>query len=67
MFDAETTARLRAAFDEVCAHVSCYDTAVRTHIASEMLQAATRGEISAEALRKAGRDALRHCRENDVS
>lgn len=67
MFDAETRARLRAVFNEVCSGVSCYDTAVRALVASKLLEAATNGETSAEALRKVGREALRHGREDDAT
>jgi hypothetical protein len=31
MFDAETTALLRAVLEDVCESVSCYETAARTH------------------------------------
>jgi hypothetical protein len=67
MFDAATRSRLRAVFNEVCAGVSCYDTAVRALVASKLLEAATQGEISEEGLRKAGREALRHCRDGEVT
>jgi hypothetical protein len=65
MFDPETTARLRAIFDEVCAGMSD-QTAVRAYVASKMLEAAARGEISVEGLRTAGLQALIDCRENGV-
>jgi hypothetical protein len=67
MFDAETRVRLRAVFNEVCAGVSCYETELRALVASKMLEAATNGDISADALRRAGREALRHGREDDVT
>jgi len=54
MFDAETRARLRAVFNEVCAGVSCYDTAVRALVASKLLEAATNGETSASSADPAG-------------
>ncbi|MGY4365392.1 hypothetical protein ACVW1A_001457 [Bradyrhizobium sp. LB1.3] len=37
MFDAETTALLRAVLDEVCETVSRYETGTRTHVASKLL------------------------------
>jgi hypothetical protein len=40
MFDAETTALLRAVLDEVCENVSKYETGARTHVASKILEAA---------------------------
>jgi len=42
MFDAETTALLRAVLDEVCESVSRYETSARTHVASMILEAASR-------------------------
>ena len=66
MFDAETTARLRAVFDEVCAGMS-HETAVRAYVASKMLEAAASGEISVGGLRKVGLQALIDCRENGVT
>ena len=67
MFDAETTARLRTVFDEVCAGVSRYETAVRVHVASKMLEAATNGDTSINGLRKAGLQALTDFREDDAT
>jgi hypothetical protein len=67
MFDAESTARLRTVFDEVCAGVSRYETAVRVYVASKMLEAATNGEISTDGLRKVGLRALIDFRENDAT
>jgi hypothetical protein len=58
MFNAETTALLRAILDEVCENVSKYETGARTHVASKILEAATRGETSAEDLKRIGRSAL---------
>ena len=63
MFDAETTALLRAVLDEVCAGVSCYETGVRTHVASKILEAAARGETSVDSLKKVGREALSAARQ----
>jgi len=58
MFDSATTALLRAVLDEVCESVSDQEIGARTHVASKILEAATRGEVSPEALRQIGRDAL---------
>ena len=60
MFDTATTALLRAVLDEVCEYVSQREIGARTHVASKILEAAIRGEISPEALKKVGRDALLH-------
>ncbi|WP_354268557.1 hypothetical protein [Bradyrhizobium japonicum] len=53
MFDAATTALLRAVLDEVCESVSHREIGARTNVASKILEAATRGEV-----RQVGRDAL---------
>jgi hypothetical protein len=58
MFNAETTALLRAVLDEVCENVSKYETGARTHVASKILEAATRGERSVDDLKQIGRSAL---------
>jgi hypothetical protein len=58
MFNAETTALLRAVLDEVCENVSRYETGARTRVASKILEAATRGETSPEDLKRVGRSAL---------
>jgi hypothetical protein len=58
MFDTATTALLRAVLDEVCERVSRREIGARTHVASKILEAATRGEVSLDELRHAGRDAL---------
>ena len=55
MFDAQTTALLRAVLNEVCEDVSRYENGVRAHVASKILEAAKRGETSADDLRKAGK------------
>jgi hypothetical protein len=54
MFDAETTALLRAVLTEVCENVSKYENGARAHVASKILEAATRGETSAEDLKRIG-------------
>lgn len=58
MFDTENTALLRAVLDEVCESVSHREIGARTHVASKILEAATRGEVSLDGLRQVGRDAL---------
>ncbi|MCK1616416.1 hypothetical protein IVA96_07040 [Bradyrhizobium sp. 159] len=60
MFDTATTALLRALLEEVCRSVSQGEIGARTHVASKILEAAARGEISPEGLRQVGRDALSH-------
>ncbi|KYH01793.1 hypothetical protein [Bradyrhizobium sp. DOA1] len=58
MFDTATTALLRAVLDEVCQSVSDQELGARTHVASKILEAVARGEVSPEGLRQIGRDAL---------
>jgi hypothetical protein len=58
MFDSVTTALLRAVLDEVCESVSRDQTGTRTHVASKILEAATRGDTSRDDLRQVGRKAL---------
>ncbi|WFU41760.1 hypothetical protein QA640_04375 [Bradyrhizobium sp. CB82] len=58
MFDPATTALLRAVLDEVCEEVSRTETGARTHVASKILEAATRGETSPVSLKQIGREAL---------
>ncbi|MEY9538065.1 hypothetical protein ABIE85_001125 [Bradyrhizobium diazoefficiens] len=58
MFDLATTALLRAVLDEVCENVSRSETGARTHVASKILDAATRGDKSPDHLKKVGREAL---------
>ena len=58
MFDSATTALLRAVLDEVCESVSRQETGTRIHVASKILEAATRGDTSPDALRQVGRKAL---------
>lgn len=57
-FDAQTTALLRAVLDEVCEAVSRYETSARTHVASMILEAASKGETSVDGLKQVGRRAL---------
>jgi hypothetical protein len=58
MFNAETTALLRAVLDEVCESVSRHETGARAHVASKILEAAARGETSVDSLRRVGLEAL---------
>ncbi|WP_249149983.1 hypothetical protein [Bradyrhizobium liaoningense] len=58
MFDSVTTALLRAVLDEVYKSVSRNQTGTRTHVASKILEAATRGDTSPDDLRQVGRKAL---------
>ena len=58
MFDAATTALVRAVLDEVCESVLQREIGPRSHVASKILEAATRGEVSQDELTRAGRDAL---------
>ncbi len=58
MLDSETTARLRRVLDEVCKGLPPHETGSRTHVASKILEAAARGETSAEVLRQVGQNAL---------
>lgn len=59
MFDAGTTALLRSILDEICDGVSLQETGVRTHVACKILEAATRGETSADRLRQVARESLK--------
>jgi hypothetical protein len=58
MFDSVTTALLRAVLDEICESVSRDQTGTRAHVASKILEAATRGDTSPDDLRQVGRKAL---------
>nr|WP_229186251.1 hypothetical protein [Bradyrhizobium oropedii] len=51
MLDSKTTACLRRVLDEV-------ETGTRAHVASKILEAASRGETSVEVLRQVGQNAL---------
>ena len=57
MFNAETTAILRSVHKEVCESVAQSETAIRTHVAATILEAA-RGDWSIDDLKEAGRRAL---------
>lgn len=58
MFDAETTALLRAVHEEVCASISVSETGARAHVASKILEAAANGQLSIDDLKAAGHSAL---------
>ncbi|MCP1835116.1 hypothetical protein J2R76_003452 [Bradyrhizobium sp. USDA 4532] len=58
MFDAETTTLLRAVLEEVCENISVFETGVRTHVASKILEAAANGRLSIDDLKAAGHNAL---------
>jgi len=58
MFDTAITALLRAVLDEVCDSVSLREIGARTRVASKILEAATRGEVSPEALKQVWAQAL---------
>ena len=58
MFDSVTTALLRAVLDEVCENVSRGETGARAHVASKILEAATKGDTSPDRLKQIGRQAL---------
>jgi hypothetical protein len=58
MFSAETTALLRAVFEEVCENIPVNETGARTHVASKLLEVTAQGQFSKDALRAAGRKAL---------
>ncbi|WP_024520599.1 hypothetical protein [Bradyrhizobium sp. Tv2a-2] len=58
MFDPEMIALLRAILNEVCEDLPQYETGVRAHVASKILEAATRGESSIENLKRIGKAAL---------
>lgn len=58
MFDAETTALLRAVLEEVCENISVYETDARAHVASKILEAAANGQLSIDDLKAAGQNAL---------
>lgn len=58
MFDPATTALLRAVLDEVCEEVSRFETGARTHVASRILEATAKGDVTPEILKRVGREAL---------
>jgi len=58
MFNSEVTALLRTILDEVCADLSEYEAGRKALVASKLLESASKGELSADALRSVGRRAL---------
>ncbi|WP_234683793.1 hypothetical protein [Bradyrhizobium monzae] len=58
MFDAATTALLRAVLDEVCGSISSHEIGAKARVASKILEAAAKGETSPESLKFVGRRAL---------
>ena len=58
MFDAETTALLRAVLEEVCENIPVNEIGARTYVASKILEAAAQGQLSTDALKIAARRAL---------
>jgi hypothetical protein len=60
MFDAKTTALLRAVLDDVCGSLSPYETGIRAYVASKILEAAAHGEMSADDLTRIARRAAGH-------
>lgn len=58
MLDTETTALLRAVFEEVCENIPVNETGARTRVASKIQETAALGQASTEVLRAAGRKAL---------
>lgn len=51
-------ALLRAVLNEVCRELPADETGTRTHVASRILEAASRGETSIEVLKQIGQTAL---------
>jgi hypothetical protein len=60
MFSPETTALLRSVLDEVCEQVGRYENGKRAHVASKLLEVATRGGQTIDELKQAGQNALRN-------
>jgi hypothetical protein len=58
MIDTATKALLRTVLDEVCECVPRYEIGARTHVASKLLETASRGDVSADRLKQAARNAL---------
>jgi hypothetical protein len=56
---SETTALLRSVLDKVCEKVGKYEKETRTHIASELLEAAAPGTQTIEYFKETGREALK--------
>jgi hypothetical protein len=58
MIDTATKALLRTVLDEVCEGVPRCEIGARTHVASKLLETASRGNVSADRLKQAARNAL---------
>ncbi|MGY4234967.1 hypothetical protein ACVIIW_003914 [Bradyrhizobium sp. USDA 4449] len=58
MFNAATTALLRAVHAEVCEDVSRTEIGIRTHAVAKILKAARRGDSSTDKLRQVGHQAI---------
>ena len=58
MFDTDTTALLRTVLEEVCESISRREIGARTHVASKLMEAATKGQTSLDDLKQAGSMAL---------
>nr|WP_271573859.1 hypothetical protein [Bradyrhizobium sp. CCBAU 11361] len=58
VLNAGTTALLRAVLEEVCENIPVSETGARAYVASKLLDAVAHGQLSADALKAAGRKAL---------
>ena len=58
MLDAETTALLRKILDEVCVAISGNEPGACVHVASKLLESASKGEISEQGLTSVAQRAL---------
>jgi len=58
MFESVVTALLRAVLDEACVDVPAHEEKKKTRVASNILEAATKGETQADKFRAAGRQAF---------
>ena len=57
-FDSQTVMAMRAALDEVCRHIPANSNSARTFVASRILECASNGEQTYDALMLAGRRAV---------
>jgi len=60
MPDNKTAALLRSLRDELCAQLPKFDADAKINVASKLLEAVEQGRSSADDLRAAGQEALRH-------
>jgi len=58
MLNEETRALLRTIHDETCATIPNHEIATKSYVAYRILQAASEGTISIEALREVAQNAL---------